>query len=221
MMQTVNLKDAEKQVFRLATFDDGLWEICLGLFFMLMSTYSLSRALLGPVWNAVFVLGVYLSMVGVAWMVKKSITQPRIGHVRLGAPVQRKIRIAHILTWALVLATFVLVILGAMQLIHTPTWEQFPQWLNEFAIDLLFALLLVVLFGLAAYATGVSRFYFYGLLLGAGNFLTVVLRSYNDLQFGWPLFLAGLIVAVSGVFVLMRFMQTHPGLPEETTHDRP
>ena len=219
MMQTVNLKDAEKKAFRLATFDDGLWEICLGLFFALMSAYPLTRELLGPVWNAVFVLSFYLLLLGVAWMVKKFITQPRAGHVRLGTPVKRKIRTAHILTWVLVLATFVLMILGAMQLLQTPSWEPLPQWFNGFAVDLLFALLLVVFFGLAAYATGITRFYLYGLLLGVGNFLTVVLRFYNDLQFGWPLFLAGLIVAILGVMVLIRFLYRYPALPEAPIHD--
>jgi hypothetical protein len=218
MMQTVNLKDAEKQAFRLATFDDGLWEICLGLFFVLMSFYSITRAYLGPVLNVVFVLGGYILILILALITKKFITQPRIGHVRLGESTQRKIRKAHIFTWVLVLATFAFLILGTMQLIHTPTWEQFPQWVNEFVVDLLFALLLLVLFGLAAYTTGITRFYFYGLLLGVGNFLTVMLRAYTDFQFGWPLFLAGLIVAASGGLVLIRFLNTHPDSPEEIIH---
>ncbi|MCJ7700249.1 MAG: hypothetical protein MUO62_01595 [Anaerolineales bacterium] len=45
MSKTINHKDAEKQVFRLATFDDGIWEIYLGLFFTLMGALVLSKFL--------------------------------------------------------------------------------------------------------------------------------------------------------------------------------
>jgi hypothetical protein len=51
-------------------------------------------------------------------------------------------------------------------------------------------------------------------LLGAGNFAATVLLVYNDIQFGWPTALAGLVIAAIGASVLMKFLQQHP-LPAE------
>jgi hypothetical protein len=215
-MQTVNMKDAEKQVFRLATFEDGLWEIYLGLFFTLMSLYEITRELLGPALNAIFVLGVTLLLVGTAWLIKKRYTQPRAGLVKFGSRTRQKIRIANLFTWGLVLATFALLILGANSLLSEPTWERLPQWFSDFGVDLLFALLIAAFFSLIAYTTGARRFYFYGLLLGVSNFMTTVLSVYNEVKFGWPVALAGLIITAVGVSVLIRFLQDYSVSSEET-----
>jgi hypothetical protein len=216
MMQTVNMKDAEKQVFRLATFEDGLWEIYLGLFFALMSFYPLTRELLGPALNGVLVLGITLLLAGLVWIAKKSITQPRVGRVKFGTQTQQKIRTANLVTWGLVLATFALLILGANSLLNEPTWKRLPQWFSDFDVDLLFALLIAAFFSLIAYNTGVTRFYFYGILLGVSNFITTVLLVYNDVKFGWPVALAGLIITAVGVSVLIRFLQDYMVSSEET-----
>jgi len=218
MAQTLDIKNAEKQVLRLATFEDGLWEIYLGLFFILMSFYSVTREILGPLLNAAFILGMLLLLVGFVWIAKKRITQPRIGLVKLGTQAKKKIKTANIVTWALVLATFTLLILSANSLIREPTWEQLPQWLSDFDIDLIFALITIGIFSLIGYYTGIARFYLHGVLLGAGNFATTVLLFYNDVQFGWPIALAGLIIALIGASVLMKFLQERP-LPSEEIPD--
>ncbi len=61
MTQTLDMKNAEKQVFRLATFEDGIWEIYLGLFFTMMGFFPITRELLGPALNAVLISGSYIS----------------------------------------------------------------------------------------------------------------------------------------------------------------
>ena len=106
MNQTLDIKNAEKQVLRLTSLEDGIWEIYLGSFFIVMSFYSITRQILGPLLNAIFVLGMLLLLVGLTWIVKKRITQPRIGTVKLGTQSKKKIKAAHFITWALVLATF-------------------------------------------------------------------------------------------------------------------
>ena len=220
MNQTLDIQNAEKQVFRLATFEDGIWEIYLGLFFILMSFYSITREILGPLLNAIFVLGMSLLLVGLVWIAKKRITQPRIGLVKFGRSAKKKIKAAHIITWTLVLATFTLLILIANSLIREPTWEQLPQWFSDFDVDMIFALITIGFFCLIGYYTGVARFYFYGVLLGVGNFATTVLLVYHDVQFGWPVALAGLIITLMGASVLMKFLQAHPRTSEEVANGR-
>jgi hypothetical protein len=218
MTQTLDLNKAEKQAFRLATFEDGILEIYLGSFFVLMSFYSITRALLGPVLNAALILGLILILVGLVWIAKKRIILPRIGLVKFGSQTKKKIRAATILTWGLVLGTFALMILAATAVIREPSWGQLPQWFSDFDVDLFFALIIVGLFSLIAYTTGVSRFYLHGLLLGVGNFATTILLAYNDVKFGWPIALAGLMIAIIGISVLIKFLQEYP-LPAEEAAD--
>lgn len=220
MTQTLDMKNAEKQVFRLASFEDGIWEIYLGFFFILMSFYDVTREILGPALNVILILGLLLLLVGLAWIVKKRVTLPRIGLVRFGAQTKKKIKAANITTIGLVLATFVLLILGANALISEPTWENLPQWFSDFDVDLIFALITVGFFSLIAYTTGVARFYLHGVLIGVGNFATTVLHFYNDVKFGWPIALAGLIITATGVAVLIKFLQEHTLPAEEVSSDQ-
>ena len=122
------------------------------------------------------------------------------------------------ITLVLVFATFILVILGANSLIKAPTSALLPQWFSDFSIDLIFTLIIIGLFWLIAYYTGIARFYLHGVLLGAGNFATTVLLVYYDVQFGWPIALAGLIITVIGASVLMKFLQEYP-IPSEESLD--
>ena len=103
-------------------------------------------------------------------------------------------------------------------MIGEPTWKRLPQWFSDFDIDLVFTLIMIGFFCLIAYYTGVARFYLHGVLIGIGNFASTVLLVYNDIQFGWPLALAGLIVAAIGASVLMKFLQKYP-LPTEEVSD--
>jgi hypothetical protein len=216
--QTLDIKNAEKQVFRLATFEDGIWEIYLGWFFILMSFYDLTRELLGPVLNGVLFLGLPIILALLALAAKKRIVQPRLGLVKLGASTQKKIKAANLITIGLVLATFTLMIMGATSLFNQPAWERFPQWFNEFGVDLIFALIIVAIFCLIAYFTSIARFYVHGLLLGLGNFFTVVLKARTDTQFGWPLTLSSLVILLIGVFVLAKFIQSYPLPAEEASN---
>jgi hypothetical protein len=220
MTQTLDMKNAEKQVFRLATFEDGIWEIYLGSFFILMSFYNVTREILGPAWNAVLFLGCSLLLAAFALIAKKYLTQPRIGLVKFGSDTHKKIKTAYIVTVGLVLATLAVLILSANSLLSRPTWEQLPPWFRDFNVDLVFALIIVGFFSLIAYTTGVTRFYLHGILLGAGNFATTVWLAYNDTQFGWPVALAGLIITVIGVSVLTKFLRAYPLPSEETVNGR-
>jgi hypothetical protein len=220
MNQTLDLKNAEKQVMRLASLEDGIWEIYLGLFFTLMSFYSITRQLLGPLLNAVFVLGMLFLLVGLAWIAKQRIIQPRIGTVKLGIQSKKKIKAAHLITWTIVLATLILLILSANSIIREPTWEGLPQWFSDFDIDLIFALIMIGIFCLIGYFTGVARFCLYGVLLGVSNFATTVLRAYHDLLFGWPVALAGLIITLMGVYVLIKFLLSYPSPNAEAPNGR-
>ena len=217
MTQPTTVKNAETRAFRLATFEDGIWEIYLGTFFTLMSLYSISRKLLGPVINAILALGVILTLVGIAWYAKKRVTQPRVGFVKFAPGTKKVIRKANLITWGLVIFTFILMILGSNQLIKGSAWGNLPKWAADFGIDFVFALIILGIFSVIAYLIGAPRFYGYGLLLGAGNFISTVLHAYHNASFQWPTALAGLVIATSGIYILTKFIRTYP-LAKETVH---
>jgi len=218
MTQTLDIKNAEKQAFRLATFEDGIWEIYLGSFFFLMSFYSLTRELLGAALNGLLFLGLPLLLAVIAVIAKKRITQPRIGMVKFSSDTKKKIKAANIIVIGLVFATFALLILSAKSLLNEPTWERLPQWFSDYDIDLIFALIIIGIFSLIAYTTGIARFYLHGVLLGVGNFATTVLLDYSDLQFGGPVALAGLIIAAIGIAFLAKFIRDY-SLPTQENLD--
>ena len=217
MSQPISIKNAKTRAFKLATFEDGIWEIYLGTFFTLLSLYSISRKLLGPVINAILFLGVILTLVSIAWLAKKRVIQPRVGFVKFAPGTKRVIRTANLITWGLVIFTFILMILGSNQLIKGSTWGNLPEWAADFGIDLLFALIILGIFSLIAYVIGAPRFYGYGLLLGGGNYTSAVLMVNRQASFQWPTALAGLIITASGVYIFKKFIRSYP-VERESVH---
>ncbi len=215
MKNSLNLGAAERRVFRLATYNDGILDIFLGLYLILLSTYPLTRGLLGPALNAVFILAGIALLLMAGWLIKKYIVQPRAGLIKFGSKTKLRIKKAQILTWFLVLAIFATWFLGSNKLFREPTWEKLPYWVSDFDVDIFFALIIMACFSLAASAIGVRRLHLYGFLFGFGAFISTVLLIYQDLKFQLPLFFAGLIVVAVGIFVLIRFLREHPPIVRE------
>jgi len=177
---------------------------------MLMSIYPLTRSLFGPAWNGILVFAGIAFLVAAGWLLKKYVVQPRSGMIKFGARTKQRIKKAQILTWGLVLATFTTWLLGSKKIFREPTWEKLPQWVSDFDIDLIFALIIVACFSLAASAIGVRRLHLYGILFGVGSFISTVLLVSYDIKFQYVLFAAGLIVVTIGILLWSRFLQDHP-----------
>ena len=56
MSQLFTPKNAERKIFRLAIFQDGIWDMQIGGMIMLFSFYPVTRRLLGVGWNAFLIL---------------------------------------------------------------------------------------------------------------------------------------------------------------------
>lgn len=214
MAKTFNLQEAEKHVFRQAIFEDGIWEIFLGSTFFLMSFYALTREFLGPVINAILILGVIFALVGLAWLTKKYLVLPRVGMVKFGKRTVRKIKTANLITWGLVILTFALMIVGSKTILQEPVWQKLPQWVSDFDVDLVFALIIIAFFGAIAYSMGVPRFYVHGTLIGVANFISAVMQVYYGSLFQWPVALAGFLIMAVGIYILSIFLKEHP-IPKE------
>lgn len=111
-----------------------------------------------------------------------------------------------ILTTSLLLGLLVLAGLGAFYL-FTRASDPTLAWMRQY-----FMLVLGVLFGsvwvLFAWLLRLPRFGFYGLLTCA----LLVGVQYTGLHFGLALIALGATILVTGLFILLRFIQEHPVL---------
>jgi hypothetical protein len=219
MSQTIDLKELERKAFR-STFEDGLWDIFLGLLLLNMGV----GVLLGGAddMSLTFLLG---SMVGLSafaglvllgfWAGKKFITTPRMGLVRFGQQRKAKMKNFRAVLFVSVLVGAIMAVLG-----WAAAGGGLPQWMSEIPIPLyVWPVQTIVVFGLGAYFLDVTRFYAYGVLYGLPLPLGVLLVRSTDLSgtgsmaitFGVA---AGVMVLI-GVVLFIRFVRLYP-LPEDS-----
>jgi hypothetical protein len=74
---------------QLLNYEDGLWDILLGLVFLQLSLYPVTRRLLGPVWNLVLFLAVLAILVVGLTVVRRLVSVPRLGRVRMRRTPQK------------------------------------------------------------------------------------------------------------------------------------
>ena len=90
MSEKLNLKELERKAWR-SFFDDGLWDIYLGLLLALLGVSAFLDRL--ELTEAV-VMGIYIGLLIVVmlgmWAAKRFITVPRLGRVKFGAERQKR-----------------------------------------------------------------------------------------------------------------------------------
>ena len=67
-------KQVEQRTIQLINFEDGLWDLMLGLIFMALAVYPLTRQWLGPEWNLVLFLVVLGVVIFVQQVVRRRVS---------------------------------------------------------------------------------------------------------------------------------------------------
>ena len=95
-MTMLNLTDIEKKAYR-STFQDGIWDIFLGLVLLILAVGALLSNRGMPEGRQMTVL-IVLQAAAVAFFIagKKCITVPRMGLVKFGPQRKGKIRRSHL-----------------------------------------------------------------------------------------------------------------------------
>jgi hypothetical protein len=70
------------------------------------------------------------------------------------------------------------------------------------------------LFSLIGYMNDYARLYLYGFLYGLGYLISTTLQDITGNPFYWPMALVGLVVALIGLILFVRFLREYP-LPQE------
>jgi hypothetical protein len=201
MNANLDLKQTEKASYKLAAYADGTADISLGLVMILLGIYPTTRELLGVYWNFPLFLFALGLVVYAQFRVKKRITPSRIGIVEFGEKVKNRAKVALLITVVLFTLT-VLTWVGAAQ----GFFNLLPDWLGSYGVEIIFAVVILSIFGSIAYTLEMTRFYLYGFMLSISLILQAFLDTYDGVQF----LASGLIITVIGFFLMHRFLKQFP-----------
>jgi hypothetical protein len=211
MSQNISLKELERKAWT-STFQDGLWDIFLGLLLLAMAVWALlsdvgfSESLGMAIYIGLEVLAILVLLAG-----KKMITVPRMGRVKFGP--RRKAK----LNWVRVVL-FISVLVGAGVFVAgLAVRSDRPEWLNaSFFLPAAWVVNAIVVFSLGAYFLDFSRLYLIGVLYALPVPLDILFRKFTDIDLSFLAFGApAMVILIVGLVMLVRFLRDYPLLPEE------
>ena len=216
-MNQINLKELERKAF-LSTYQDGLLDMYLGLIVICMSFFLYRPATGYSPLNIVLMLACMAVACALFLAGKKFITLPRMGQVKFGEKRARRKK-----TMALVLGVVVLIQVAFLG-IQSIGWRnpEFGATLNAFlqeknAMDLAVATLGSLFVGpsmiLIAYFMDFLRGYFIAVMIALAVFLMIYLNQ--------PIYaiIIGILIAVPGVVLFLRFLHKYPLHKEKADHE--
>jgi MFS family permease len=212
MMSTqIDLKELEKKVFK-SNFEDGLWDIYLG---MLLMQISLSMFLYQFDLNPLLILLILVLFVGLVfaafWAAKKYLITPRMGLVTFNEERKRKKKKVTLILSLSVL--FGVIVFGLTLGLYWLAVNDGPRDLVQYGWMIPFGLFLVnavVVFSLIAYFYDYTRAYLYGWFYGLAYPLNIALDEAFDIRFPWFSLTFSAIMIGIGLVLFIRFMRTHP-----------
>jgi hypothetical protein len=215
MMTTNSIQKASRRSLGL-TYKDGLFDILLGSFFVLLAVQVPLEQRGFQVWvsylPALLTMGIGLP---VYYWVKKKIVAPRIGIARISLRKNAPRRSIFLIALALQLITLVIFILTV------------NGWLGEvltaktgWVIDAFFAVAIFGVFAFIGYLVDAPRFYLYGLLLGMGPLLAILVDT-DELVSHIPTLLTGVAMVIGGALALTRFLKEFPVVEAEVGNEQP
>ena len=216
MSQLFTPKNAERKIFRLAIFQDGIWDMQIGGMIMLFSFYPVTRRLLGPGWNLALIFSLLAILLVIGATLKRTVSNPRMGLVKYGKSQKSKLLTMRLIIFGIFLVTSVLAIALILQVFRGPNWgPNTPEWLKLLDMDIVFSLFVVAIFSLVSGVFQMWRPFIYGLLLGGSLVASGALTVYHGPEFQYPFAIAGGIIVVIGLGLLLRFVRTYQIPAEE------
>lgn len=208
MSQTISLKELERKAWR-STFQDGIWDIYLGLLLVAMGALSfMTNRGMPETMSMLIYIGLIIVTLIILWAGKKFITVPRMGRVKFGE--KRKARLNWVRLF-LVLS----VVLGIVAWVATPILISggISRITLTTFVPALWALNCIILFSMGAYFLDFSRLYLIGILYAIAIPANEVLIEFTNLNLSYlTLGLPGLIIVAMGLVVLVRFLHEYPTL---------
>jgi hypothetical protein len=217
MTTQLDLKQIERKAFR-STYQDGLWDIYYGLIVICMAVF-IYRPVGGysPV-NIVLAVCAMSAAYSLFWAAKKFITLPRMGQVRFGEPRKKRRLTLAILLGVVVLVQVAFILLQVYAWDHPEMGDKINRFLNDRDLMTLAVASLAALFVgpgmlLVAYFQDFTRGYYIAILMALAVFLMVYLNRPV-----YPVIIGG-VIALVGLFLLMRFLKAYPLQSKDASHE--
>lgn len=215
MSVPVSLKDAERRAFR-SVFQDGLWDIYLGLLLGTMGVGVLFASGSRSVLKGIIALFGFVCLCMLAfWAGKKYVTTPRLGLVKFSPRRKAKVRNVRVVLFLSALLGVVTLFIGL-----SPGPTSVPEWAAHMPLAAyIWVMQVLVVFSIGAYFLDVPRFYLYGVLYAMPFPAAIALDESGIVASGkvaFPLTFgasAGIMILV-GLGLFVRFLREHP-LPTE------
>lgn len=215
MSARLDLKEIERKAFR-STYQDGLWDMLLGLIVVSLSVSAYRPADGYNPMNIVLATSAWLLALGLFWAGKKFITLPRMGQVRFGAARKQRG-----ITLAIILGVVILIQVGMVGL-PLLAWfnPEVGVKVNDFLrardlMDLAVAAIGSLFVGpsmiLIAYFSDFPRGYYIAVMMSLAVFLMIYLN-----QPIYPIVIGGLIILL-GLVLFVRFLKTYPLQRKDTS----
>jgi hypothetical protein len=212
MSEKLNLKELERKAWR-SFFDDGLWDIYLGLLLALMgvSAFMGNMELTEATHMGIYIGLLIVVMLGF-WAAKRFITVPRIGRVKFGTERRkRRIKTSLVLFASVVFGFILFLVLGG---VARGDISRALPW--DVIVPAAWALNMLLVFGLMGYFLEFERLYFIGLVYAIVLPLDSILRKATELRIVPYMFvIAGFIIIAVGVVYLIRFLRNYSVMQEE------
>jgi hypothetical protein len=193
-MQTdIDLKQIKRKVY-MSYFQDGLWDILLGVFLVcwgLMVTFDFV-AVMGGFWLVFYMLILAL---------KRWLVYPRAGYIKI--PEARKQQIRMVILG-------VVVFLAGVAMIPIFIIDSRPEWFSEYFMMMLGTMFALVVVFLASWWR-VNRWYAYAVLI----LVAFISHQWLDTELNLSFFIPGGIIAIYGFALLALFLRRYPKKPPE------
>jgi hypothetical protein len=211
MSTKINLKELELKAWK-SVFQDGLWDIFLGLLLLAMAIWALlSDVGFSESLGMAIFIGLEVLAMLVLWAGKKIITVPRMGRVKFGPKRKAK------LNWVRVVL-FISILAGAgVFLVALAMHTNRPEWLNAaFFFPAAWIVNVIVVFSLGAYFLDFNRLYLIGVMYALPVPLDILFRKVADIDLSFIAFgVPAIVILIVGSVMLVRFLRDYPLLPEE------
>jgi hypothetical protein len=211
MSQQISLKEAEQKAFR-TRYNDGLWDIFLGCYFLIFAIGPYLSPTLGDFWSSVVFLPFWGLVFLVILLIKKYVVTPRIGVVKFGLVRKTKLMKFTVVMLVVNIIAFILGLVAAMSFGKVPGQ----------IYTIILGMILLIVFSIAAYFLDFNRLYIYGLLVGLSPLVGEWLWTQGyATHHGFPITFgtsAGIMILV-GLVVFARLLRDNPvpieGIPSD------
>ena len=200
MQNPISLKSAERKAFTL-TFEDGLWDILLGLFILEFAVAPLLIASLGDFWSSFIFLPIWALAVAIILIIKHYIVTPRMGIVRLR--LTRQVRLFRLNIAFLIAMTF-LFVTGTLALMEMNASVELRT--------IFMAVMALIIFSIGAHVLQQNRLLLYGCIVALAPILGEWLwLKLGIIHHGYPLTfgIASLTIFITGITKFILFLKRY------------